>query len=325
MALDLLTYGEALVEMMRDIPDVPFSQSGTFIGPFPSGAPFIFAVQAARLGAQVGVVGCVGGTVDGVPDGFAECLLNQLKTDGVETGGVLTQAGYATGVAFISYESNGDRDFIFHLRQAAAGQLSPELLTLPQVERLFDGLRCLHIMGSSLSIHDDALALGVAMLERAKSQGVRISFDPNLRPQLMSVDKARTVFAPFLAAADVLIPTADELIQLTHTQTLDDALASLHAMNPNCIVVLTQGADGCRVYADGDSVDVAGYVVTEVDPTGAGDCFDAGFLTAWLAGKSPVDAARWANACGALAVTQQGPMSGAATTEQVEAFLQTQS
>lgn len=324
MALDILTFGEALVEMMRDTTDVPFSQSGTFIGPFPSGAPFIFAVQAARLDAKTGVIGCVGGTVDGQPDGFADCLLNQLQVDGVETDGVLTLSGYATGVAFISYASNGDRDFIFHLKQAAAGQLSPKLLDLPKIASLFDELRCLHIMGSTLSIHDDALALGLAMLDRAKQNGATISFDPNIRPQLLPVDKARAAFAPFMESADVIIPTAQELMQLTDTPTLDDALKNLRQINPNCLIVLTKGADGCCVYADDNGVDVAGYKVTEVDPTGAGDCFDAGFLTAWLAGQSPIDAAKWANACGALAVTKQGPMAGAATTRQVKAFLNAQ-
>jgi len=321
MTLDLLTFGEALVEMMRDTTDVPFSQSGTFIGPFPSGAPFIFAVQAARLHADVGVVGCVGGTVDGQPDGFAQCLLDQLEEDKVSTDGVLTLPGYSTGVAFISYTSDGERDFIFHLRHAAAGQLHPELLDLPQIDRLFDGLRCLHIMGSSLSIHADALALGVAMLDRARQHGTTISFDPNLRPQLLSVEDARPAFIPFLTHVDVIIPTADELTALTNTQSVASALDHLRQINPACIVILTKGADGCTVYADNQEVDVPGYAVTEVDPTGAGDCFDAGFLTAWLSGQSPVKAARWANACGALAVTQQGPMQGAATTKQVTQFL----
>ncbi|MFW5696373.1 MAG: carbohydrate kinase family protein, partial [Phototrophicaceae bacterium] len=66
---------------------------------------------------------------------------------------------------------------------------------------------------------------------------------------------------------------------------------------------------------------VAGFPVEEVDPTGAGDCFDAGFLARWLAGDDPAQAARFANACGALAVTVKGPAEGARKQDEVFAFM----
>jgi len=66
---------------------------------------------------------------------------------------------------------------------------------------------------------------------------------------------------------------------------------------------------------------VEGFVVHEIDPTGAGDCFDAGFLARWLEGDSPAEAAHFANACGALAVTAQGPMAGARHRDEVLKFM----
>ena len=93
---------------------------------------------------------------------------------------------------------------------------------------------------------------------------------------------------------------------------------------PERIIVVTRGAAGCSVYTASGKVDVAGYAVDEVDPTGAGDCFDAGFISAMLAGKSTVEAAQLANACGALAVTAKGPMAGAKTRAEVEQFIQSQ-
>jgi sugar/nucleoside kinase (ribokinase family) len=87
------------------------------------------------------------------------------------------------------------------------------------------------------------------------------------------------------------------------------------------IIIVTQGAEGCTVYQNQDSRHVPAFAVSEVDPTGAGDCFDAGFLSRWLAGDSPVEAAAFANACGALAVTAQGPMAGAKTLAEVRAFM----
>ena len=62
---------------MRTDIDQPLDRPGPFIGPYPSGAPFIFAVQAARLGASVQAVGTVG------DDAFGRCLSDQLRADGV--------------------------------------------------------------------------------------------------------------------------------------------------------------------------------------------------------------------------------------------------
>lgn len=310
--LDVLTFGEALVEVMRTRVGESLRHAGTFVGPFPSGAPFIFTVQAARLGLQAACIGAVGA------DAFGDCLRDQLLADGVDTRGVHTLAGYTTGVAFVAYRADGSREFVFHARHAAAGQISAQMAD----EALFTGLRCLHIMGSSLSMHADALALGQRALALAKQHGAKISFDPNIRPQLMGLEQARVVFRPFLNAADVILPAADELTALYEAATVAEALDRLRAENPSALVIVTDGANGCTVYApDQPARQIAGFAVEEVDPTGAGDCFDAGFLARWLAGDPPVQAARFANACGALAVTAQGPMAGAKRLEDVQAFI----
>jgi fructokinase len=311
MSLELLTIGEALVEIMRTQVGVALDEPGLFTGPYASGAPFIFAMQAARLGARVGGIGAVGA------DAFGDFLLAQFARDGIDTRGVRRLAGYATGTAFVAYRHDGSRDFVFHIAQAAAGQLAPDMLD----ERLFDGLKCLHLMGSSLSIHEDALQTGLRAVEMARAAGARISFDPNIRPQLLPPEQARERFAPILAAADVLIPTEEELLLLTNAP---DARAAAAAwLKPGRVIVVTRGAAGCTVFTPEapEGLPVAGLPVQETDPTGAGDCFDAGFLVRWLEGAPAPEAARFANACGALAVTRQGPAEGAMPRDTVEAFL----
>ena len=311
MSLDILTFGEALVEVMRTEVDQPLHQPALFTGPYPSGAPFIFAVQSARLGATVSAIGAIG------QDAFGRCLIQQLEQDGVDIRGVRTLTDYPTGVAFVAYASNGLRDFVFHIRSAAAGQLSSDMLN----HDLFVDLKCLHLMGSTLSIHEDALQMGLQAVELAKKAGAIISFDPNLRPQLMSHDHAGNAFQPIIEVADILIPTEDELKLLTRAETVSDAVDSLFADKPERLIVMTQGKAGCTVFTQSGSDTLASFPVSEIDPTGAGDCFDAGFLVQWLKGNSPKEAARFANACGALAVTQQGPMAGAHTLMEVEKFI----
>ena len=215
----------------------------------------------------------------------------------------------------MAYNADGSRDFVFSL--GAGGQLSLDMLQAD----LFEGLRCFHLMGSTLSMSETALEVCRAALDLATQAGALISFDPNLRPELLSPESARIAFADFLSAAAVLLPTAAELLQLTAAESIDSAVDLLLAERPDRIIVVTRGADGCSVYTAEGQLDVAGYAVDEVDPTGAGDCFDAAFLSALLEGKSAFEAARLANACGALAVSAKGPMSGINGRAEVERFV----
>ncbi len=309
MPLDILTIGEALVEVMRADIDQPLDQPGPFTGPYPSGAPFIFAVQAARLGLKTAAIGSVGA------DAFGDCLLNQLAAEGVSAEGVHRHSDQPTGVAFVSYQADGSRSFVFSL--GAGGHISADMLQ----PALFDGLRCFHIMGSTLSMSADVLSVCRQALGMALDAGALISFDPNLRPELLPPDEARLAFGDFMAAADLLLPTAEELLQLSGAGTLKQAVADLLTERPERLIVVTRGALGCTVYSADGHVDAPGYAMDEIDPTGAGDCFDAGFLSELLAGKSPVEAARLANACGALAVGAKGPMSGAKSRAEVKHFM----
>jgi len=309
MPLDILTIGEALVEVMRTGIDQPLNQPGPFVGPYPSGAPFIFAVQAARLGVKSAAFGSVGA------DPFGDCLLNQLAADGVVTEGIRQLPEQATGVAFVAYNADGSRNFVFSL--GAGGHISSDMLDKAQ----FAGLRCFHIMGSTLSMSEAALAVGREALALAVDAGALISFDPNLRPELLPAEEARIAFVPFIDAADIFLPTEEELLQLTAAGSVDQAIEDLLRARPDRKIVVTRGADGCSVYTTDARMDVPGYAVDEIDPTGAGDCFDAGFISGILEGKSVREAAQLANACGALAVTEKGPMAGAKSRAEVEQFM----
>ncbi len=309
MHLDLLTIGEALVEVMRTDIDQPLDQPGPFTGPYPSGAPFIFAVQAARLGMKTAAIGAVGA------DAFGDCLRDQLIADGLSVKGLKRIADQATGIAFVAYKADGSRDFVFSL--GAGGHLSADMLD----PELFADLRCFHLMGSTLSMSQTALEVCRGALEMARGAGALISFDPNLRPEMLSPEGARVVFAPFIAAADIFIPTEEELLQLMGASTLDEAIDQLLAERPGRVIAVTRGAEGCSVYSADGRIDAAGFPAQEIDPTGAGDCFDAGLITALLEGKTLTEAAQLGNACGALTVSAKGPMAGAKDRAEVERFM----
>ena len=119
--------------------------------------------------------------------------------------------------------------------------------------------------------------------------------------------------------ADVILPSLSEAAMLTGLET-DEQGCRLWASQGKT-VALKMGPRGCRIYSGDRVIDVPGFAVQEVDPTGAGDSFCAGFTVALLENMSLEDGGRFANAVGALAVTKLGPMEGAPSRQQVNEFL----
>lgn len=306
---EIMAMGELLVEIMRTEVDVPLDEAGAFVGPFPSGAPAIFADQAARLGHAAAFIGACGA------DEFGDCLTGRFEADGVDTTHVARVEDVATGVAFVTYFSDGSRKFIFHIGNSAAGRL-PE----PKAE-MFEGVKWLHICGSTLSAGADMRAKCYRACELATAAGAKVSFDPNLRPELLGGEQAlREVCAPVLEAAWLVLPGVEEAEALTGRQGAEAACKALLDAGAQ-VVGLKRGARGCTVFSGSEAVKIAPFAVTAVDPTGAGDCFDAGFVVGLLEELPLEEAGRLANACGALGATVQGPMEGAMPRSEVERFM----
>ena len=105
----------------------------------------------------------------------------------------------------------------------------------------------------------------------------------------------------------------------TGTQTDDEGCREWARQGKT--VVLKNGEAGSRIFMNDSVTDVPSFKVTEVDPTGAGDTFCGAFMTALLEGRSIFECGRFANAAGAMSVRRQGPMEGAPSREELEAFL----
>lgn len=306
----VLSLGELLVEVMRPEVDQPLDEPGPLMGPFPSGAPAIFIDAVARLGVACGFIGVVG------DDPFGQCVLRRLKEDGVDVRRIRVVSHRVTGIAFVSYRSDGTRQFLFHLPQSAAALLAPEDV---REDYLYD-VRALHITGSALGISESAREACYRAIRLCKQRGAMVSFDPNIRPELIGLDAVRMWCDPVLQWCDLLLPSGQEAIMLTGDADEETACRNLIAKGIP-IVVLKRGAKGCIVFTEQHRAEIPAYPVTEVDPTGAGDAFAGGFVVAMLRGMSVTEAARFACAIGALAVTKQGPMEGLPTLAEVETFL----
>lgn len=316
---DIWTMGEMLVEIMRPRAGMPLSEPGEFLGPYPSGAPAIFIDAVARLGHSAGIIGGVG------DDDFGRCLLHRLRADGVDVRFVHTSEHGATATAFVAYSADGSRKFIFHIDgtpavmvrfpQQAAAETPPAKPSAAGASALF------HVMGCSLMANDAFRSEIFEAVECFYTAGARISFDPNIRVELLRNANLMEVVGPVLSRTSVLLPGEAELRMLGGTPDLEDAARRLFRSPLLEMIVLKRGKAGARIVTRTEVIDTPAYPVQEVDPTGAGDCFDAGFLCGLLEGRPLAECGKRAAAAGALNAAAFGPMEGNISPQTVQAMI----
>jgi tagatose kinase len=280
----VLVVGEAITAFMR----YPGDGDEPFHGPFPSGAPVIFASAAARLGVHVDLAAGVG------DDPFGRQLQDRLVQHGVSTSLLVVDGARPTAATFVTYQRDGSRDFVFYVESTAAQSVDPSVLAT-----VADAPDWLHISGSALAFGGATAETAWRAVELAGEAGTPISLDPNVRKEALLGD-FRDRFDATFARAAVVFASTGELDLLG----VDESAVTARG----AVVVHKNGAAGAVVSTAAGSVQVDAPTVQEVDPDGAGDIFAAGYVAATLLGHPPVVAARVGCLVAAESVQVRGPM-----------------
>lgn len=255
------------------------------------------------------MVSCVG------DDDFGWLNIERLKQDGVDVSAIRVHEDAVTGSAFVRYRTDGQRDFVFNIKHSANGHIG---LT-DAARAVIAGAGHLHVMGSSL-VSPAIIEAVLFALDEIKARGGTVSFDPNIRKEMLSFAGLREALAQVLAKTDLFLPSGSEIL-LFSNETTEEAAAHDILSRGVRTIVLKQGAEGARYIDPDQDVFVPAFSVEEVDPTGAGDAFGATFLAGWLNGLGALENLRRANGAGALAVGRKGPMEGSPTASELDAFL----
>jgi 2-dehydro-3-deoxygluconokinase len=268
------------------------------------------AVAAARSGADVGMVTALG------DDAAGESFRALWAMEGVDASTVRTDPDAPTAVYFVNHDEAGHH-FTFHRKGSAASRLRPGDLPEDAIRRA----RVLHLSGISLGISDSACDAAFRAMEVARSAGVTVSFDTNLRLRLWPLRRASACIHTALGLSDLCFPSLDDARQLTGLHE-PEAIADFYlALCP--LVMLKLGPDGVMVATRGARATIEGFAVEAVDATGAGDTFAGAFLARAVAGDDVWQAARYANAAAALSTTGYGAVAPIPTAAEVNAFLAT--
>ena len=327
MPLDLVTLGEALI-------DLPALQSGVSLADavsfakVPAGAPANVAVAGTKLGLSTAFVSKVGA------DAFGTCIVQTFAGLGVDTSRVIQDPAARTGLAFVSVQPDGDRDFLFYFDPARDLALHLSEIDLDWLETT----RVFHY-GSISLIAEPSRGTTLAAAAHLRTRGRAVcSYDPNLRPNLwLDTSAMREGVMLGFAVADIVKISAEELLfMFPETQSETESIRLLLGEYANLsLVTVTDGGVGSRGYTrEGGFAEAAGFAVRFVDGTGAGDAYMAGLL-AFLLRQGPdtrdtlnnftpllKDALRFANACGAIATTTLGATPQDLSEATIQALLE---
>jgi len=259
------------------------------IGLFTGGCAVNSAIALARLGMQATIGTAVG------RDGFGEFLLGRLRENRVDLAGAKTVDGYQTSSTVVLVTPDGERSFLH--TEGASGAITDRMFP----DALLKRHRFLHLSGFFLLPRLDG-APARRLLSRAKRLGLTTSFDSCWDPRRRW--KLAKMCLPFV---DYYLPSIEEAGETFGSRDPRTIASRALAAGVRKVVVLKRGAKGCYALPrDGSPVELPAHRVKVVDATGAGDCFDGGFLAGILRGFPLREALRLGNSAGALNVSGPG-------------------
>lgn len=270
------------------------------------GAESNTAIALSRLGIRAAWFSRVG------TDWFGDDLLSTLAAEGVDTRHVVRDSQRQTGVMFKERPTADHSRVRYYRAGSAASQLGPA-----DVPRLpLAGASLLHLTGVTCALGSGPRTFVHEAIRRAHAEQLTVTFDPNYRSALWSVEEARTEYVELLPLVDHLLLNASEASLITGEADHLRAAQQLQAAGPS-VVVLKRGRDGAVAVADGSVMTVSAYPVDAVDSVGAGDAFNAGWIFSQILRLTTSDALPIAAWVAGRVAAHSGDYEGAPTHDQL--------
>lgn len=258
------------------------------------------AVAAARLGADVAFIACVG------DDSFGYQMREEFAKEGMNTEAVLVEENVPTGIAMIQVAATGENSICISAEANAC--LTPDRLE-PHHHLLANADTLLMQLETPIETIEAAAKV-------AQEAGTRVVLNPA---------PAQPLSDDLLQLIDMITPNETEAELLTGVKVEDTASAQkaadvLHAKGIKQVMI-TLGSQGVWISNEGKGQQVPGFRVDAKDTTAAGDTFNGALLTGLQEGKALDDAIRFAHAAAAISVTRMGAQTSIPHRREVERFL----
>lgn len=314
----LISIGEALIDFIPNQKNQALKVVTGFTKRA-GGAPANVCACVSRLGQQSVMITKLG------YDAFGDYIIQTLSDVGVDTRHITQTRKANTGLAFVSLDEQGNRDFTFYRHPSADMLLNKKEIK----KQLFKPSDILHFCSVDLIDAPVKLAHKKA-ISYAKKNGCMVSFDPNVRLALWdNHERYRLTINQFIKKADIIKISDEELEFITGKKDILEALPLLFVGDVK-IVVFTSGSKGATVYTKNKTFNHTGFPVEAIDTTGAGDAFIGAFLASLLKQKitkndlSLLDYTNhlvYSNAVGAIVASKKGAIPSMPHEEEVKDFI----
>lgn len=305
----IVSIGELLVEFIPVEPTLKISEEGSILKTA-SGSSGIFACANAKICDRAAFIGKIG------QDHLSEFVYNIMKREGVDISRVVKSEDGQIGLSFLENLETG-RNFQYYRTRSVGSTFGPKDID----EAYIRNASAIHYSGMLLELSESMREACQKCVKIAREAGVMVSFDPNIRKEVMKSDAAKQRLYEGIKNADVIAPTLEEAKFVTGLEDPLEILEELHRLGPQ-VIALTRDKDGAIVSDGNKVVFVEGMSVDAIDPTGAGDTFASMLIYGIQEGWELEKIAVYCNCAGSLAVTKQGSIGRALPTlEEVEALV----
>lgn len=317
-ARPVLSLGETLIDLIASDGATRLEEVTSFVAR-PGGAPANVVVALARLGVPSAFCGVVGN------DPFAARLRETLHAEGVDVSRLRGSADAETTIAFAWKDARGDG----HFRLLS---MADRLLDESDVEAARIGETTAIVVGSVALAADPSRRAVTRAVEIAADLGVPVCFDVNVRPTLWSdADTAWAACAPILERSTLLKLSLDDARFLFGGETSPVAAVQRGAETGARFSIVTDGSRGAWFRSNvggskGNESFVPAFPVEAIEPTGAGDAFNAAIVSRLIVHdwrQLERDDVLFAAAAGALTTTRHGAMEALPTRAEIDQFLAT--
>ena len=275
-----------------------------------AGAESNLAIGMAKLGHHSAWVSRLG------KDEIGQLVLNNIRAEGVDMSGVVFDPDHRTGI-MIKEMSAGETSVHYYRENSAASHLSPDDLN----EEFFRGAKIVHLTGITPVLSDSCRAAVIRAMDIAEKVGAKISFDPNIRRKLWKGQDLAPFIRELTERADIVLVGLDEAEALFGTAAPEEIFDILIDNGKATAVAIKNGAEGAWVGNAEHRRHIAPIDCICVEPIGAGDAFNSGFLSGVLTGVDIETCGRMGNIAGGLATQVSGDYEGYPSREKMQAML----
>ena len=278
-----------------------------------AGAEINVAIGMTRLGHRASYITKLG------YDPFAKLIEKRLEDSSIDTSYIKYSPERNTGFMLKNLVFEGDPEIAYFRKNSAASQLNED--DLKDID--FSNYDNLHVTGIMPAVSKSARQAIYSLVTRAKEEGLFISFDPNLRPQLWEDEETMIENINNLASqADIFLPGINEAKLLSKKDTLDEIVDFYLGLGIESMVIKL-GADGAYLANKKERKLIEGYRVDRVvDTVGAGDGFAVGMVSGLMEGLKMEDCVLRANAIGAIQVQHRSDNQGLPSREDLNLFME---